>query len=172
MDVQDDEKQSCSWCGEDLDTIEIGIDIDQRFSQGICKRCIDHFLFQKGVPLRQYLDSLPWPVLVVDGDAVVQMANAQARDMLGKKDFETEEQTSGLVFECAHARLPGGCGRSVHCSGCTIRMSIKRTWETGEPLNKVPATLTTSDPEAPAKVDLLITTYKAGDMVMLRVDRL
>jgi len=171
--TSENEKNStdvCSWCKEPYDTIEIGVSMGEAVQQGICEKCIDNFLSPRGVTLRQYLDRLPVPVLVVDRDMVVQMANAAARRKLGKNDKEMEQYRGGDVFACAHARLPGGCGRTIHCSGCAIRQSVMKTWETGEALHAVPATLTPAEPGTPAEIALTVTTYKANDLVMLRVD--
>ncbi len=141
-------------------------------SHGICERCVDNLTFQAGVPLQQYLDSIPVPVLAMDSNIIVQAVNAQGCEILGKKQREVVQHLGGNVFECAHARLPEGCGRTVHCSGCAIRRSVLRTYETGEPLSLVPATLSRSALHVPCAVELTITTIKAGNIVFLRVDRL
>lgn len=163
---------ACSWCNEFLDTIEVGVHLEEGIIQGICGSCVENFLFQKGVPLRRYLDSLPMPVLVVDADMVVQTMNTAALKLQGRSPEEKGGVLrGGDVFECAQARLPGGCGRTIHCSGCSIRRTVTKTWETGEPQSNVPATLKPVGPDERAEVSMTIATYKAGNQVMLRVDR-
>ena len=145
---------------------------DDVLSHGICERCVDNLTFQLGAPLQDYLDSIPVPVLVVDEHVIVKAVNAKGCEVLGKERREIVQHLSGNVFECAHARLPEGCGRTIHCSGCAIRRSVSRTFETGEPLSQVPATLSRSGRNDPPAAELSITTVKAGGLVVLRVDRI
>lgn len=163
-------KRVCAWCSQEMGTVEGASRPDTETSHGICDRCLDNFTFQQGVPLQQYLDSLPLPVVAVDRHVVVKAVNAEACRVLGKEPREIVQHLGGNVFECAHARLPEGCGGTVHCSGCMIRRSVRRTFETGEPQVGVPAKLRHGD--AGAAVALSITTVKAGNVVMLQVDGL
>ena len=165
-------KRVCAWCTKEMGAVEGSSHPDTEISHGICGSCADNFTFQQGVPFQRYLDSIPVPVLAVDRFVVVKAVNRKACDMLGKEPREIVQHLGGNVFECAHARLPEGCGRTIHCSGCVIRKSVTRTFETGEPQISVPATLRRRDPDHPSAVVLFITTVKSGDMVMLRVDRI
>lgn len=162
----------CAWCNNVIGRVENSRHPDDVLSHGICEGCRENLLFQSGVSLKHYLDSLPLPVLVVDDDVRVLEANAKARDALGKDYKEITAHRGGTVFECAHARLPGGCGRTIHCSGCALRRAVTRTFQTGEPQSMVQATLSRADPDEPSAVSMLITTVKAGDAVFLRIDRI
>ena len=165
-------KRVCAWCSLQMGTVEGSSRPDTESSHGICERCYDNFVFQQGVPLQQYLDSLPLPVVAVDQGSVVKAVNEEACRVLGKEPREILQRLGGNVFECAHARLPGGCGRTVHCSGCAIRRAVLRTFETGEPQVRVPAQLRQAGTAADTMVALAITTMKAGNVVMLQVDGL
>ncbi len=142
---------------------------DHWITHGICEDCRDKVLSEMGVPLSEFLDALPQPVVVVDGDAVVLDANASAREMDGDGGFRAN-RLLGEVFECVNATKSGGCGRTIHCSGCTIRHTVEHTFETGEAQLRVPASLTTGSDEHPEEVGLYITTEKVGGRVFLRVD--
>jgi hypothetical protein len=163
-------KQVCAWCRNEIGRIASSVYSDSETSHGICENCLDNLTFQKGVPLKHYLDSFPLPILVVDGYAVVKAVNKKACDALGKEPREMVQHLGGNVFECAHARLPEGCGGTIHCSGCTIRRAITKTFKTGEPQSKVPATLNRGNPDHISAIALSITTVKVGDLVVLRVD--
>jgi PAS domain-containing protein len=165
-------KRVCAWCTKEMGTVEGSSHPDTETSHGICESCVDNFTFQQGVPFQRYLDSIPVPVLAVDRNVVVKAVNRKACDVFGKDRREMVQHLGGNVFECAYARLPEGCGRTIHCSGCVIRKSIIRTFETGEPHVGVPATLRRGDADHPSAVVLFITTVKSGDVVMLRVDRI
>jgi hypothetical protein len=144
---------------------------DTDTSHGICEGCLNNFEFQQGVPLQRYLDSILLPVIVVDRHVMVKAANRTACEALCKDPTEMVQHLAGNVFECAHARLPEGCGNTVHCSGCAIRRSVTRTYETGEPQTRVPAMLRKGGSGHPPDIELLITTVRSGDAVMLRVDK-
>jgi hypothetical protein len=165
-------KRICAWCRQEMGSVEGTVLPDAEISHGICRSCCDNFEFQKGVPLQRYLDSLPLPVLAVDRSVVVKASNAQACNGLGKDPREVIQHLGGNVFECSHARLPEGCGGTVHCSGCAIRRSVERTYETGEPQIRVPAVLKREGHGSVSDVALIITTVKSGDVVLLQVEDL
>lgn len=68
-----------------------------------------------------------------------------------------------------HSKLPEGCGQTIHCKSCTIRNSVMDTLNTGISHTNVPAYL---DKSLSKKTKYLITTEKAGDAVLLRIDEL
>ncbi|MEW5736158.1 MAG: PAS domain-containing protein [Thermodesulfobacteriota bacterium] len=164
----------CAWCGAKLSNSPGGTaePSDYPITHGICPPCADNLVFQAGVDLGRYLDSLEVPVVVVDGDAVVQTANDAARAMLGKELARIEGRRGGDVFECSYARLPGGCGRTEHCSACAIRRSVTETLETGKAKSMVEAYLNQDSEEGAIRHRLIISTEKVGGVVFLRVDGL
>jgi PAS domain-containing protein len=153
-----------------MGTVKGSARLDADTSHGICESCLNNFEFQKGVPLQRYLDSIPLPVIVVDRHVVVKAANRTACETLCKDPVEMVQHLAGNVFECAHARLPEGCGNTVHCSGCAIRRSVTKTFETGEPQICVAAVLRRGGPGHPQDITLTITTVRSGNAVMLRMD--
>jgi len=164
--------QICAWCKKQIGTVSQTTFGDDVVSHGICKDCVDNLTFQKGVPLQRYLDALREPVMLMTGDGVVCQVNSAACRLLGKEATAVERQLAGDVFECAYARLPEGCGRTIHCSGCTLRRAVTETHQTGIPRYRIPATLSREDPDHPGSITMYITTVKVGDVVLLRLDRL
>lgn len=160
----------CSWCNNEINAPTPEVRNSRSIAPDVCAACKEHFVFQMGVPLQTYLESLPAPIFVIDGDGVVRSANSEGYKMLNKGPRQVEKKLSGLVFECAYARLPEGCGRTVHCSGCAIRRSIYHTIETGESLIDVPATLRFARDGEPQDIAIRISTERMGDVVLLRVD--
>ena len=160
--------RQCTWCNE---TLAVGRSPDRRrIADSVCGNCSENFVFQMGVPLQTFIDSLQAPIFIVDGNVVVQAANTWGYALLKKDARNVLQQPSGVVFECAYARLPGGCGRTVHCSGCAIRRSVYHTMETGASLTRVPAVLNCGQVSGPEKVSLYISTEKMGNIVLLRID--
>ena len=160
-------KHVCAWCQRELSpaAAEAG-----PVSHGICPGCAERFLSRTPIPLELYLDDLPVPVMMMDGDATIGFANRQAQILLDLAADRFSGRKGGDVFLCAYAKQHEGCGRSLHCSGCTIRTCVERTHRTGEPQVMVPATLTTVERGEPAPVALTITTVKRGDAVLLLVN--
>jgi hypothetical protein len=158
----------CAWCGA-----TIGYDdLVRPVSHGICEKCGRTVHFQEGVPLQEFLDALEAPVLAVDSDVLVKVANRRARTLLKKDDADIVDRRGGDVFACTHARLPGGCGKTVHCSGCTIRRTVMETDQTGRAFLQVPAYLRQGQPGSENEICLYVSTEKVGDVVLLRIDRI
>ena len=166
-------KRVCAWCNQEMGVVEHAASSDARVSHGICRSCLDNMTFQEGVTIQAYIDSLAVPVMVVAvqrGRAVVNAVNKRASIALNKHPRDMVRHLAGNVFECAYARQPEGCGGTIHCSACTIRRSVLRTFETGEPQSRVPALLKHEQSGKPPSIAMHITTVKAEGMVMLRID--
>jgi PAS domain-containing protein len=138
----------------------------------ICRECLDRFGGRAGVPLLDFLDLLEVPVLVTDSDMVVTLANQPLLTLFGKHLSQVKGQRGGDVFECANARLPGGCGRTVQCSGCAIRRAVAETFATGKSLRNVPAYLNRDMATQFQQLGLVISTEKVWGVVLLRIDRI
>ena len=101
----------------------------------------------------------------------VTSANKQAQSLLQKELPDIEGFKGGEVFECAYASLPGGCGNTVHCDGCTIRNTVMDTFQTEMcHLNK-PAYLIRGIRDKIQEFQYLISTEKVKDVVLLRIDK-
>lgn len=162
----------CAWCGEDLGRAGSDLDPQNVITHGLCKECAFHLFAQIGMPLQRYLDGLGVPIVVIDGDGTVKTANERARALLQKDLSAIEGYRGGQVFECAYARLPGGCGNTIHCSGCTIRNTVTDTWQTGSSHPRVPAYLDRPTRDGVKEIRLLISTEKIEQVVLLRIDEM
>jgi PAS domain-containing protein len=160
----------CSRCGETLDSAVGEACRDFVVSRGLCHECSRHLLALRGMPLLDYLDGLRAPVAVVDSDGVLRAANRQLCELVGKDLSSVRGNRGGDVFECAYAGLPGGCGRTSHCSGCTIRRAVTETLTTGVSRDRVPASLQEGSPGRARPIELLISTERVGNHVLLRID--
>ena len=157
----------CSYCEKGLGDKE-PVD-DPAISHSICPACRDHFRRQwRGMSLGEYLDAFPGPVVVVDEDLRTIAANQPMAELLGRRLDDVVGLRGGEALECAHARRPGGCGKSVHCRTCTIRNSVTTTYETGEPCLRVPATV--ERPEG--ALACLISTCRRGAAVQVVIEPL
>ena len=161
--------QVCAWCDS---KIRETAKSQHGISHGICSNCSDNIRFQEGVPLDEFVNSLPEPVYVVDDDVVIKGVNRMGCAVLNKGSHEIIQQLGGDVFECAYARLPGGCGRTIHCSGCAIRRAVTKTFHTGQVQSRVPVMLNLGDESNSSVVNLTITTIKSQDFVFLRINEM
>ena len=162
--------RTCSWCSKEFTPQTRPGQPDRRMYPPLCPACSELMVFQMGVPLQTYLDRLPAPIFVVNSNVEVQAANKLGLRLLNKESRQVLKKLGGEVFECAYARLPEGCGRTVHCSGCAIRRTVYETFESGESRIDVPATLRSGDAEHGQDIAMRISTEKMGEVVLLRIE--
>ena len=136
----------------------------------LCPRCIDYFELQEVADICQYLENLPAPILVVDGGNVVRGANTLACKTVSKDLPHILNLRGGDVFECANAHLPGGCGRTVHCSGCTVRKAILDTLSTGKALSGVSVEVLQNVGGKDRRVPFKISTQRLSNCVLLQIN--
>lgn len=165
-------KRICAWCNEELGSPLPDADHHEVITHGICEACVDTFFSGTGTTLHNFLDSLDVPVVIVNDDVAISAANSAALALLGKEATDVVGNRGGDVFECVFAALPQGCGKTIHCSGCMIRDTVLDTYRTGTSHLKCPATLNRRAGGQAEHIDLLISTEKLHDVVLLRIDRL
>jgi PAS domain-containing protein len=133
----------------------------------MCPACATHFgRLWGGMSIGEYLEGLAGPVLVLDGDARVLGANRAASERLGRDLSAAAGLLAGEAMACSHSRLPGGCGRTVHCRECAIRNTVARVSRTGRAERGVPAWLTT----ATGRVALVIGARPRDGLVEVTVE--
>ncbi len=160
----------CAFCDKEILSGDDNEGPNEIISHGVCQPCFNHIKATMGVDLYEYLDMLDYPVLLVDDDVTVLAANTKAKAFVGKDIVKIAGNKGGEVFECIHAKEPGGCGKTVHCSGCTIRNSVTETFKTGNIINKKSATICQEIDGITQTIELLISTRKEGDVVILKVE--
>ena len=133
-------------------------------------QCVETLWNDDGISMGDFLASLDTPVLLVDGDMVVQGGTASSSQMTGKELVDIQGLRGGNVFECVNASLPEGCGRTIHCSGCTLRRTITDTYATGQSHHRVPATLKVTSADEPEAIAIYVTTEKVAERVLLKIE--
>jgi len=162
----------CAWCRREIrdDRNSPSCEDSGPISHGVCEKCKSNFKFQMGAGFQEYIDDLEAPVVVVDSGGTVKTANCKAQTLVGKKQNEIAGLRGGDVFECAYARLPEGCGNTRHCSGCSIRRAVMRTFSDGCSAREISVCLHRSTAEHRVRTNLIISTELVGDVVLLRID--
>ena len=128
----------CSWCGKEMGKREPHD--DQSTTHCMCPECEEYFVKSMEVRrLGEFLDRFEKPVLAVDSAGRDLAANQNMADMLGKPRREFSGLLGGEITECNHGRNPSGCGLTIHCVTCTIRLLIEQIMRDGVERNDVPA---------------------------------
>jgi hypothetical protein len=163
-------KNICAWCKTELEDLAVDDNSSNyQITHGICQSCREYFFSNQTHTLDEFLNELDAPVLMVNDDGDVLLANKQALHMLNKDMAVVKDYKIGNVMECARAKLPEGCGHTVHCVACTLRSNINITFKTGKSLERVPAVLNRSNGNI-HHTEFLISTEKVDDVVLLRID--
>lgn len=157
-------KSKCAWCGKTIEEGDPGAEI----THGICPECFEYFSNDEGETLQGFLDRLEAPVLLVDSNVTILGANRSALKFLKKEPPEIKGCLGGEVLECAYARHPEGCGKTVHCSGCVIRNTVTATHRDGRGRWRVEGYQELQGAEEAARV--YVSTEKIGDLVFLKIE--
>jgi PAS domain-containing protein len=140
---------------------------DATVSHSICPACFEHYAPQwEGLSTGAFLDRFDAPIAVVDLDIKVLAINQRLAKRLGITDREAAGLMGGELLECDYARLPEGCGRTVHCKACTVRGVVTNTLATGEPQHAVPARIEVNS----KALALELSTYLADGLVYLLIE--
>ena len=166
-------KRVCAWCNKAMSPVKTGGKASANLlTHSICSDCSDNLDFQLGVSLSTYLDSFKIPVVALDGNgSLIGINNAASEIYKGKAVIDSAEWQD-KVFECAHARLPQGCNKAVHCSGCAIRIVTIESFHSGESTLNVPAHVNHCSADKAEKAELLISADKTDNIVFLKIIRL
>lgn len=165
-------KRTCAKCKKELTTGAL-IPVQEKITGGICGDCLKDIFTAQPQTVSEILDNIGAPVLLLDQGNRVKAANEPARKILGRPWTDIENFLPGEAMECINAQLPGGCGKTVHCQACTLRIALNKTIETGEDLEKVPAYQDVYRKDGSVKRRFfLISTEKIEDFILLRIDEI
>jgi hypothetical protein len=154
-------KAVCAWCQTVL------TDGSGPVTHGICSSCAEEQVRRGGMELAWFLESLPLPVAVVDAAGTVLSANCAMRSRLNVPESQPAGVPCGDFFGCRHASLSRGCGNTMYCPECSLRCLVVRTHQTGQASERVPVVL---HGRSGRDIELVVSTQKSGDAVLLRID--
>jgi len=143
---------------------------EDEISHGLCDYCAHHSMAQFGLTMEEFLNGFKEPIVMVGPSGSIMRANHVAKSMLQKTSQEIVGFLGGDVFECEYALLPGGCGKTSHCLGCSIRSLVERTYKNQKGEKNVTCYLKRADNEKPDfRLRMVLTTEYRNDMVYLIV---
>ncbi len=158
----------CAWCQKEYKS-SVSDRENSPINHGICANCLVDLEYNT-IEIGQFLNTFDLPLLVVDGNAVVQNANKVALEFLKKTGEDIHNTLAGDVISCVYADLPEGCGHTVHCDGCAIRNAVEETYRTGESSKTVEAFQYLKTPVGPQRIKIYISTEKVGERVFLQLE--
>jgi len=153
----------CAWCQALLSD-----EVDGPVTHGICPNCAADLRYLPQ-SLDRFLDSLGGPVLLVDGEGRVLGLNRAAAAIVRMDPGTAKGHLTGEVLQCVHSELPGGCGHTTHCTGCTIRRAFEHTAATGAPVRDAPAFAHVRGAERPVLLSFRISTERLGPLVLVQL---
>lgn len=139
-------------------------------TQGLCTKCSVQLTQDLPKAVRELLNVISQPVLVLDTQGVVKTANDCGMKFLGKDIGDIEGCLGGEVLGCAFANLPEGCGRTEHCKTCAIRNIVFDTLARGTGYANVPAFQNIRTPRGDRIMRFYVSTEKIDDRILLRID--
>lgn len=154
-------KTLCAWCGSVLHEGSPPV------SHGICLTCRQLFFQPEGVSVQSFINTFSFPVIVVNSSFDPVAINRSAAQSSHLSIQLSPDTSVGNLLECKHSRLPEGCGKTVHCSGCVLRRTLEETYTTGHPAVLVPASINTNSEE----VVLYISTVKTENRIFVKIDK-
>lgn len=163
--------KTCDWCEVELVEDACAGTGDGRVTTGLCAECAAKLALPWLPNLLEYLDSLDAPIFIANGDARFIAANRVARTVAGGDPGEIKDWLIADVFDCVWADIYGGCGKTECCRACLIRDSVTETLASGRAVRRKPAYLDVRSPSGVERQHYLISTLKAGDAVLLRIDQ-
>jgi PAS domain len=158
----------CKVCG--TQTVSVSHAATGCITFGICEACVTQV---SATPdSRAVLEAIHAPILLLHGNPrQVVSANKMALRLFGKEIYEFAGHRGGQVFDCIHSFTEAGCGMDVNCEPCKIKNAIVDTFNTGESHNSVATTLQIKKADGIKDYVMQVSTEKAGDLALVRVER-
>jgi len=162
----------CSWCGDPLREDPSLYPNQEITSHGICDKC-SYLLQGDSSRISDFIASFKEPILVLDADVRAAFANEPILNLLAKSFDSINGKLNGEIIECQYSRLPEKCGRTLHCSGCALRMTITDTLKTGTPHKNVKSFHVIMNPNnTTTKLDLFFSTEKIENYILVTIEKI
>lgn len=164
-------KQLCFWCQKEFD-ISYEQSSDFVVTGGSCANCASRIFNSKDRSVvRDSANEIDVPLLVLQPDPrLVYTANKKACELFNKELSDVEGFRGGQVFNCIQSFTELGCGKDANCENCKIKAAIVETFA-GNSFAYVESPLVVKKGDKLLDYVLRISTEKAGDMAMVRIDK-
>ena len=116
--------------------------------------------------LQSFIESIPVPIVILNSSLLPMCSNKAGLESFHLLDVELAGSSLGEIVECENSKLPGGCGKTLHCSSCVLRRTVTETYDTGRQSSMIHAKLTTDRGD----VSYMVSAMKVGDCVVVKLD--
>jgi hypothetical protein len=156
----------CSYCRKSI--YETEPYDDKRITHGICPPCYDYFLPKLlEMDFCEHLDQYEIPIMMVNSEVRLVGVNQAMTSFLGTSKEKILGLLGGELMGCRYASMPGGCGQTIHCGGCTIRQSIGKALTAGTDLLDIPAYLDRND----QRVHFRLSLFYRWEFIRVSIDK-
>lgn len=161
----------CVWCQNEFN-VNYEQSSDFIITGCSCKSCTNRIFNSNDLPaIRDSIDKIDAPILVLQPEPrQVYTANKKACELFGKELSEVEGYRGGQVFDCIQSFTELGCGKDANCENCKIKGAIVETF-TGNSFAHMESPLEVKKGEKFFNYVLQISTEKAGDLALIRIDK-
>jgi hypothetical protein len=163
-------KLVCAWCNTHIGEKYSEVHPEDAITHGICDKCMESMFVKKQIDFIPFLNTISAPVILIDKDNRYVAANESALKLLGNENKIPSYHGPGDVFKCENAHLEGHCGHTERCGGCQILNLINETYTGKHSFAHVPVQIIQKENDIHQKFDLVLTTEKINDFVMMRID--
>ena len=164
-------KRQCAWCKKEMGQVTSPSKSgSQEISHGICSACEFHMrASSRTMELNEYIEDFPHPIVIIDNDRVITNANKVARVALDQDFSSVEQLPAGKVLECKNSHLPGGCGKTVHCGTCNLRILIMDTYNLDKQYVDEQIIIEQTSENALRHLKMSVSSLKIDGVVYLRI---
>lgn len=152
----------CAWCNRQLSEQGEGAFT----SHGICETCRKQLLTSDDVD--ETISSAP--TLLIEKDHSIRYASASALNIIS--DELREKITMGKLIGCENAQGDIPCGKGKVCQSCTLKRSVKYTYDTDQPQKMVTEVRNLVLDGSIQKYQLTFSTKKFDEFVLLKIDEI
>ena len=154
--------QICSDCGRYIQEKQPFNNTE--LTNGICLHCYTPPLMMiSGYCYNEYLETFDAATIILNSHHEILGVNQSAQAMLGKPLDILINMRNGDAFDCPHAKLPEGCGKTIHCETCTIRSLLLKTRELGISSHNEHVSVETKD----GKKEFLMSVVFYDDLIQV-----
>ena len=152
----------CSYCGRYIN--EKKPFESTNLTHGLCLDCfVPTSMLTCGVSYDEYIETCDVPAIILNSRHQVLAANGIAMAMLGKPIENLKGMLAGEALECPNSKLPDGCGRTIHCQTCTVRILIQKTLKLAISHHHELVSLETAN----GRSDFLVSTIFYDDLIQI-----
>jgi hemerythrin len=155
-------KVECAYCKK---TIKSSGD-DTEVSHGVCSDCLPNVLSGNDIPIEAYLESIPYPALLVDDDGDPIASNELYRSKIGNDTKVSKNLMDGRTTEKDDSSPTGQRYKGTS----TVRMMVKEALRTGADTATTSASAEISGKGRRGRMNMLLGAQRIGKDFIVEIE--